>query len=40
MSVGSFILHGLAWFGFALVCLVLVLFFLAYRRENFPHEQG
>ena len=40
MSVWSFILHGLAWFVFALVCLVGVLFYLAHRNGNYPSDEG
>ena len=40
MSVWSFILHGLAWFVFALACLVLVLFYLAHRKGNYPSDEG
>lgn len=36
----EFFCKGLAWFAFALVCLVVVLFYLAHRNGNYPSDEG
>ena len=42
MSMGlfEFVCKGLAWFVFALVCLVVVLFYLSHRNGNYPSDEG
>ena len=40
MSLFEFVCKGLAWFVFALVCLVVVLFYLAHRNGNYPSDEG
>ncbi len=40
MSLFEFVFKGLAWFVFALVCLVVVLFYSAHRNGNYPSDEG